>query len=270
MRIETQIASSDSKPSVAVHKFTSCDGCQLAFLNLGEQLLTLSQLVEFKHFVEAGIVAKDETVDIAIVEGSISTADEELRIKRIRENSKYLITIGACATAGGLQALRNFNDVKQWQQAIYASPEYVESLSSAFAIKNYVRVDFELWGCPVSSRQVLATIHSLLSGVSPVSENEKICLECKRLNNVCVMVSRGDPCMGPVTQTGCGSICPAYGRGCYACFGPAENSNTESMASQFCKLGLNTDQIKRRFLFINNSAPIFSDAAMQRRAKCDE
>ena len=153
MRIEAKIAQSESKPTVAVHKFTSCDGCQLAFLNLGEDLLALAKLVDFKHFVEAGFVSGNESVDIAIVEGSVSTAEEEKRIKSIRDNCKYLISIGACATSGGLQALRNFSEMSEWRQAIYASPEHISSLASTSAIREHVRVDFELWGCPVSSKQ---------------------------------------------------------------------------------------------------------------------
>ncbi len=260
MRIEKQIADGSPKPSIAVHKFTSCDGCQLAFLNAGEDLLTLSELVTFTHFAEAGPVNPDQAVDIAFVEGSISTADEEQRIKHVRENCKYLITIGACATAGGLQALRNNNDMNEWRGAIYASPEHIEALETATPIKNHVRVDFELFGCPVSPRQTLAAVRSLLSGVKPVLEEEKQCQECKRLNTVCVMVAKGMPCMGPVTQTGCGAICPAYNRDCYACFGPAENINTFALTNRLRELGLSAEHISRRYWFINNFAPEFEQA----------
>jgi coenzyme F420-reducing hydrogenase gamma subunit len=270
MRVETQISKASPKPSIAVHKFTSCDGCQLAFLNLGEALLTLSQLVEIKHFAEAGPFAPETDVDIAFVEGSVSTPDEEERIKTVRAHCKYLITIGACATAGGLQALRNFNDADQWREAIYPSPEHIDSLRTASAIKDHVRVDFELWGCPVSARQVVAALGNLLNGVAPVEENEKVCLECKRLHHVCVMVAKGEPCMGPVTRTGCGAICPRYGRDCYACFGPAENVNTTSFANRLAGLGLLDEHIVRRFLFINNSAPEFRSAAARGEGSAHE
>ena len=260
MRIEKQIADNLPKPRVAVHKFTSCDGCQLSFLNLGEDLLTLSELVSFSHFAEAGPVDPEAKVDIAFVEGSISTPDEEERIRKIRENSKYLITIGACATAGGLQALRNANSMEEWRAAIYPSPEHIQSLETSTPIKNHARVDFEIWGCPVSARQTLAAIRSLLSGVKPVQENEKVCIECKRLNNVCVMVAKGVPCMGPVTQTGCGAICPSLNRDCYGCFGPAEKINTFSFSNHLQQLGLSNEHISRRYLFINNFAPEFQEA----------
>ncbi|MCG6970913.1 MAG: sulfhydrogenase subunit delta [Gammaproteobacteria bacterium] len=260
MRIEKQIADSSPKPTLAVHKFTSCDGCQLAFLNLGEALLTLSELVDFTHFAEAGPVNPEASVDIAFVEGSISTPDEEQRIKKVRENCKYLITIGACATAGGLQALRNSSNMDEWRAAIYPSPEHIDALETATPIKSHVRVDFELWGCPVSPRQTLAAVRSLLSGVKPVLEEEKVCLECKRLNTVCVMVAKGLPCMGPVTQTGCGAICPALNRDCYACFGPAENINTFSLTSRLHEIGLSAEHISRRYWFINNFTPEFQQA----------
>ncbi|MGW8248834.1 MAG: NADH-quinone oxidoreductase subunit B family protein [Acidiferrobacterales bacterium] len=258
------------RPKIAVHKFASCDGCQLAFLGMGEDLLTLSNLVDIVHFVEAGAVNPDVEVDIAFVEGSISTPDDLERIKAIRNHSRFLITIGACATAGGLQALRNFTDAKEWVAAIYAQPEYINSLDTATPIAAHVKVDLELWGCPVNGREVITAIRNLLSGVTPTIEQDKVCLECKRQNNVCVMVTRGLPCMGPVTRTGCGALCPGYERDCYACFGPAENTNTESLAQRFEGLGLAPESVVRRFHFITSGAPPFTETGERRRGKSND
>ncbi len=247
-------------PTLAVHKFASCDGCQLAFLNLGEELLTLAQLVDIVHFAEAGAVDLDAAVDIAFIEGSVSTPEHLERLRRIRANSKFLITIGACATAGGLQALRNLANGREWFADVYARPEYVASLDTSTPIANHVKVDLELWGCPVNGRQVLAAVRALLFGVAPVEEHDKVCLECKRRNTVCVLVAKGVPCLGPVTRTGCGALCPAFGRDCYGCYGPAENANTESLGHRFGGLGLVPEAVARRFLFINNAAPAFAEA----------
>lgn len=246
-----------SRPTVAVHKFSSCDGCQLAFLNLGEDLLALSELVDIRHFVEAGLVARDASVDIAFVEGSISTQEDLERIKLIRSNSNYLISIGACATSGGVQALRNMADAKAWVAGIYASPQYISTLDHSTPISSQVKVDLELWGCPVNSRQIIAAVRALLFGVTPVEEHDKLCLECKRRNSVCVLVTKGEPCMGPVTRTGCGALCPAFGRACYACYGPAENVNTEAFAHCLSGVGLVDEEVARRFLFINSGAEAF-------------
>ncbi len=245
---------------LSVHKFASCDGCQLAFLNLGEGLLALAERCEIVHFAEAGAVAPDAEVDIAFVEGSISTAEDAARIRRIRAHSRFLVTIGACATAGGVQALRNLADGAQWLGAIYARPEYVSSLATSTPIASHVKVDFELWGCPVSGPQVLAAVKALLLGVAPVERRDSVCLECKRAGNVCVLVVKGEACMGPVTRTGCGALCPSFGRDCYACYGPAEITNTESLARRFAGLGLLPAEIARRFLSINSAAPAFAQA----------
>lgn len=250
-----------SKPTVAVHKFSSCDGCQLAFLNAGEDLLTLSSLVDIQHFVEAGAVDEEANVDIAFIEGSVSTPDDAERLQKIRSNSNYLVTIGACATSGGLQALRNMADADQWTAGVYAHPEYIQSLATSTPIREHIKVDLELWGCPVSGRQVLEAVRSLLFGVIPEDEKDKVCMECKRQQHVCVMVTRGDPCMGPVTRTGCGAICPAFGRDCYACYGPAENINTMAMANRLQGLGLVAREIAQRFLFINSGAEEFRHEA---------
>lgn len=249
------------KPSIAVHKFSSCDGCQLAFLNAGEDLLTLSGLVDIQHFLEAGFADHDAAVDIAFVEGSISTEEERKRIRQVRARSGFVVTLGACATAGGLQALRNLDDANEtWKQAIYARPEHIQTLAHAEPVRTHIDVDLELWGCPVNGEQVLAAVRQLLFGVMPAIDTEKLCHACKRQQAVCVMVTEGRPCMGPVTRTGCGALCPRFGRDCYACFGPAENINADAMTTRLEGLGLPPGDIARRFLFINSQADGFLEA----------
>ena len=252
-----------TKPRISVHKFSSCDGCQLAFLDLGEDLLTLTEQVDIRHFAEAGILGEDDPVDIAFVEGSVSTPEDEERIRRIRANSKLVVTIGACATAGGLQALRNIADAKAWTAAVYASPEYIHSLDRVQPVRALVPVDFEIWGCPVNSRQVVSAVGALLHGVAPIDERDKVCMECKRQNAVCVLVARGTPCMGPVTRTGCGALCPRFERGCYACYGPSENPNTDALGIRLQGLGLVGREVARHFLGTHNQMPAFLEAAQR-------
>ncbi|MAZ66084.1 MAG: sulfhydrogenase subunit delta [Kangiellaceae bacterium] len=249
-----------SKPRIAVHKFASCSGCQLAFINMGEDLITLSELVDIVHFVEAGPLAPEDRVDIAFIEGSVTTPEDVDRLHDIRANSRFLVTVGACATTGGIQALRNNADTDAWMQSVYAKPEYIETLATSAAIANHVKVDFELWGCPVDVKQMLAAVRSLLFGVRPVDPNEKVCQDCKRKNNVCVLVTQQAACMGPVTRTGCGALCPSFGAPCYSCYGPSENPNTASLGNRFEGFGLAADAVARRFASINNAAPVFSDA----------
>jgi sulfhydrogenase subunit delta len=255
------------RPRIAVHKFSSCDGCQLAFLNLGEDLIALNDLVDIVHFVEAGLVDPDADVDIAFVEGSISTPEELERIKRVRDRSRFLVPIGACATSGGPQALRNLADAHEWIRRVYPHPEHISSLDTATPIASNVRVDLQLWGCPVSGRQVLGAVRALLFGAPPVEENEKVCMECKRRQHVCVLVAEGAPCMGPVTRTGCGALCPGLGRDCYGCYGPAENVNTRALVGRFRDLGLSAREARRRFMLQNSGAPAFHAEAADRRGE---
>ncbi len=250
-----------AKPTIAVHKFASCDGCQLAFLNAGEALLELAGLVEIVHFAEAGACNVAQHVDIAFVEGSLTAPHDLERIQQVRANSDYLITIGACATSGGVQALRNLAaDKADWPAAIYARPEYIHSLADSTPVSAHVHVDLEIWGCPVNGKQVLAVVRDLLFGVQPRLPQEKVCMECKRRNAVCVMVSRGEACMGPVTKGGCGAICPHMGRGCYACYGPAENSNTAGLSNRLHGIGYTGTEVQRRFWLINSGAPEYRQA----------
>jgi sulfhydrogenase subunit delta len=257
------------KPRVAVHKFSSCDGCQLALLNLGEDLLTLAERVELVHFAEAGPLDPDTEVDVAFVEGSVSTPEDLARIQHIRGHSRMLVAIGACATSGGIQGLRNDANGAQWIAEIYSHPEAVASLARATPIASHVKVDFELWGCPVDSRQMLAVVNALLLGVAPRDNADKVCTECKRHGYPCVMVTRAIACMGPVTRAGCGALCPSLGRDCYGCYGPAENANTDALASQFRSQGLTPAAIGQRFQSINSQAPVFLAAAVKARTISD-
>jgi coenzyme F420-reducing hydrogenase gamma subunit len=245
------------KPKLAVWKFASCDGCQLSVLSCEDELLMLADKIEIAYFPEASSSVVRGPYDLSLVEGSVTTQHDAERIQKIRTNSRSLVTIGACATAGGIQALRNFADVKEFTSVVYAKPEYISTLAKSTAIAEHVKVDFELRGCPINKRQLLDVIGAFLYGRLPSVPPHSVCLDCKRSGVVCVMVARGVPCMGPVTHTGCGVLCPTYARGCYGCFGPKENPNTESLADWFIRLGDSRADVVRSFRNFNSAAPAF-------------
>lgn len=218
------------KPKLAVWKFASCDGCQLSLLDCEDELLAVVGEVEIAHFLEASRATVRGPYDLSLVEGSITTAEDEKRIQKIRKDSKFLVTIGACATAGGIQALRNYADVENYLQLVYAHPEYIQTLKRSTPIADHVFVDFELRGCPINKQQLLEVVNAFLHGRKPNIPTYSVCMECKRRGVPCVMVTQGIPCMGPVTQAGCNALCPAYYRGCFGCFGPMETPNTSALS----------------------------------------
>jgi sulfhydrogenase subunit delta len=254
-----------SKPKLAVWKFASCDGCQLSLLDCEDELLAVAGEVEIANFPEASRAVVKGPYDLSLVEGSITTEHDEQRIHQIRRNSKFLVTIGACATAGGIQALRNFADVADFAAAVYARPEYVQTLATSTPVADHVMVDFELQGCPIDKRQLVELISALLAGRRPRIPAHSVCYECKCRGNTCVMVAHGTPCLGPVTQAGCGAICPAFDRGCYGCFGPVAQPNTTSLIPQLRHLGMTDDAIGRVFSTFNVAAPGFGPAARGRQ-----
>jgi sulfhydrogenase subunit delta len=217
------------KPTLAVWKFSSCDGCQLSLLDCEDELLTVAGELELSYFLEASSATVEGPYDVSLVEGSVTTAEEQHRIREVRDSSRALITIGACATSGGIQALRNFSDVTEFTRHVYATPDYISTLATSTPISANVHVDFELQGCPISKEQLLEVISAYLNKRRPRVRAHSVCVECKRRGNVCVMVAHGTPCLGPVTHAGCGAICPSYDRGCYGCFGPMETPNTASL-----------------------------------------
>ncbi|MCC6396626.1 MAG: oxidoreductase [Bacteroidetes bacterium] len=245
------------KPKVAVFKFASCDGCQLSLLDAEEHLLAVAGAVEIANFAEASRRMLKGPYDIGLVEGSITTPHDVERIREIRKSCRVLITIGACATAGGIQALRNWKDVKEFTRLVYASPEYISTLDRSMPVGSYVHVDFELRGCPINKLQLLEVVNAALNKRKPNIPAHSVCMECKLRGTVCVMVAKGIPCLGPVTQVGCGAICPAFDRGCYGCFGPMENPNPPALSTRMFELGKDRHDIMLLYRGFNAYAEAF-------------
>jgi coenzyme F420-reducing hydrogenase gamma subunit len=250
-----------ARPKIAVFKFASCDGCQLSLLDAEDDLLGVARAVDIVYFPEASRSMLKGPYDIGLVEGSITTHHDAERIQQVRRQCHKLITIGACATAGGIQALRNWRDVDEFVRVVYATPQYISTLKLSTPIAEHVPVDFELRGCPISKHQLIELISATLAGRKPNVPTYSVCMECKRKGNVCIAVAQGVPCLGPVTHAGCGAICPAFNRGCYGCYGPMESPNTESLSSQFRILGQNDQQIGRAFRGFNAWAWQFRKAS---------
>ncbi len=246
-----------TRPKLAVWKFSSCDGCQLSLLDCEDELLAVAGAFEIAYFLEATRAQSKGPYDVSLVEGSIANAPDAERIKKIRADSKALITIGACATSGGIQALRNFRDYDAVVRAVYARPEYIDSLATSTAIAEHVKVDFELRGCPIDKRQLLEVLSAFLNNRKPLISPHSVCVECKLGGQVCVMVAHGTPCLGPVTHAGCGSLCPGRNRGCYGCFGPQERANTASLTRQIAELGLGERELAELYRSFNANAAAF-------------
>ncbi|WP_458315402.1 NADH-quinone oxidoreductase subunit B family protein [Mycolicibacterium brisbanense] len=238
-------------PTLAVWKFASCDGCQLTLLDCEDELLILAGQVQIATFLEASSAVMSGPYDVSLVEGSITTPADERRIREIREQSAILVTIGACATAGGIQALRNFGDVAEFTSVVYAHPDYIDTLATSTAPAEHVAVDYQLQGCPIDRGQLLDTLAALLIGRKPRLPAKTVCTECKLRGVTCVVVAEGIPCLGPVTHAGCGALCPTYHRGCYGCFGPAATPNTAALVPVLRRDGLSNDDVERVFSTFN-------------------
>lgn len=243
---------------LGVFKFTSCDGCQLSILDCEDELLTLGEHVEIVYFQEAKRGGDIEgPFDLSLVEGSISTPEQVDQIRAVRKRSKALVSMGACATAGGIQALRNFSDVADFRKQVYAKPEIIETLPRSTPISDHVQVELEVEGCPPNKKQLLEVISAFLNRRRPVMPPVSVCMECKMKGNVCVLVAHGTPCMGPVTHDGCGAICPSYDRGCYGCFGPKEIPNPVSLSGRLEELGESRESLKRLYRTFNAGKKAF-------------
>jgi coenzyme F420-reducing hydrogenase gamma subunit len=249
------------KPSVAVYKFSSCDGCQLSILNLEDELLDLTGAVEIAYFLEARRRTLPGPYDVALVEGSVTTPHEAERIREIRQQAKILVALGTCATAGGIQALRNFTKVEDLALMVYQHPEYLQTLEKSTPIAEHVKVDMELWGCPVNKYQLLEVVQAILQKRRPNLPSHSVCLDCKRAGRVCVVVSQGKACLGPGTRAGCGAICPSNGRGCYGCFGPAPNADLQAVTGALRPVERYPGELHHLLRNFSGYAPAFRQAA---------
>ncbi len=256
---EGESGTPETRPTLAVWKFASCDGCQLSLLDCEDELLALTGIVRIAHFTEMSRATVDGPYDVSLVEGSITTPDDAVRIREIRASSRRLITIGACAAAGGIQALRNFAAEGAFVGAVYAHPEYISSLSTSTPISAHVAVDLEIQGCPIDRHQLLEVITAELAGRKPFLPTHTVCQECKGRNTVCLLVAHGTACMGPVTRAGCGALCPAVGRGCFGCFGPSEGANTAALARRLRESGLEPVDVSRLFATFYSGNSVFAE-----------
>jgi sulfhydrogenase subunit delta len=266
MTVEPAAERADGRPTLAVWKFASCDGCQLTLLDCEDELLALTETVQVAHFTEMSRASVEGPYDLSLVEGSITTAEDAERIHRVRAASRHLVTIGACATAGGIQGLRNFAATGEYVATVYAHPQYISTLDRSTPISDHVAVDYELHGCPIDRYQLLEVIIALLAGRRPVVPGYSVCQQCKANQTVCVLVATGTPCLGPVTRAGCGAICPAHDRGCFGCFGPTDAANTSSLAAELRAQGLQPVDASRLFRTFNAGAPAFREESIEQAA----
>ena len=255
-----------ARPRLAVIKFASCDGCQLSLLDCEDELLAVAGAVEIANFPEASRAVHPGPYDVTLVEGSITTEHDAARIRAVRDETAVLITIGACATSGGIQALRNFADVGEMVRAVYARPDFISTLATSTPISAHVKVDYELRGCPIDKAQLLELVSALLAGRRPVLPAHSVCVECKLNGTVCVMVAQGAPCLGPVTHAGCGALCPSYDRGCYGCYGPMETPNMRSMSRWLAGLGMDERALQRVYRTFNADAEAFREESKRHGA----
>jgi sulfhydrogenase subunit delta len=250
------------KPRLAVWKFASCDGCQLSLLDCEDELLAVAAAVTIASFPEASRAVVDGPYDVSLVEGSVTTRHDIERLRRIRAESKLLVTIGACATAGGVQALRNYRELDQLVRSVYAHPEYIDTLATSTPIGEHVPVDLELRGCPVDKHQLLEVLGAILNGRRPHIESHSVCMECKRRGTVCVMVAHGTPCLGPVTHAGCDALCPSFARGCFGCFGPSDSAYPAALAAPLARRGVDGGEVARLYGTFNVAAKPFREAQL--------
>lgn len=239
------------KPKVAVFDFTGCEGCELNKLNFENHLLDILQHIDIVEWREA----MDDRVaeyDIAFVEGSISTPDCVERIFDIRNRAKVLIALGACAVNGGMNAMKNKQPLDMVRETVYGTDKDLFPTLPALPLSAYVSVDYEVHGCPMTQKEFLQLITSILAGKKPSKPDYAVCVECKLDENECVY-GKGMICMGPITRAGCDALCPSFGQYCIGCRGLVPHPNKEAMLNILIENGLSIDDAEKRMDLYNSN-----------------
>lgn len=240
-----------AKPKVAFFDFTDCEGCQLQFANIGTTLLDLTELVDIVNFREIMSEA-GEDYDVAVIEGAITTDNDVKRIKKIREKAKVLVTLGACATIGGVNGIKNRASLDLAKQRVYGNKADIINTIKTMPVHEVVKVDYEINGCPVYVPEVLAVLKSVLMGKPYVVPNYPVCVECKMNENVC-RYEKDQECMGPVTRAGCNSWCVNNGNRCYGCRGLVDKPASDAAKDILTKYGIKLEDILNSFTLYNDS-----------------
>lgn len=237
-----------SKPRVAIFDFACCEGCQLQIVNLEEEILDLVGAVDVVEWREA-ISDQSQEYDIAIIEGSITRPEDEERIKVIRSRAKVLIALGACATIGGVNKLKNRFDLDDVKQCVYGKDAGMPHLATAMtkAVNEVVPVDFMIHGCPIDRKEFTYIVRSLLIGKKPEIPEWPVCVECKAKGNPCLW-QYGQVCLGPIIRAGCGARCPSSGFRCFGCRGYIDDPNVNAAKDVIERFGLSVDELKGKMI----------------------
>lgn len=241
-----------SKPRVAIFDFASCEGCQLQIVNMEEELLDLISVIEPVEWREAISDHSDE-YSIAIVEGSITRPEDEQRLKEIRERADILIALGACATMGGVNKLKNRFDMDDVKNCVYGDSADMSHLETAptMALDEVVKVDYRVHGCPINNKEFAYIIRSLLMGKQPLIPTYPVCVECKKKGNIC-RYEYNEICLGPIVRAGCGATCPSSGFWCFGCRGYVDNPNINAARDILKYYGKTIADLRDRMLLFGS------------------
>ncbi len=242
-----------SKPKVAIFDFACCEGCQLQIVNLEEEILDLISLVEPVEWREA-MSEQSEEYDIAFIEGSITRAADEKRIKEIRARAKVLVALGACATIGGVNKIKNRFEMDEVRECAYGEDGMMPHLDTypTKAVDEVVKVDCHIHGCPIEHEEFAYIVRCLALGKTPEIPNYPVCVECKLKENVC-RFEYDEICLGPITRAGCGAVCPTGSAWCFGCRGLVDNPNVNAARDVLDKYGKTVDDLKLKIGLFNQT-----------------
>jgi len=242
------------KVRISFHDFTCCEGCQLQVLALEDELLAILGVVEIVQFREA-IDDRQWDCDIAFVEGAFTRESDRPRLEKIRKHAKLVVALGACATTGGLNVLKNYRGIEASMRKVYGDAAAKYETSPAQPIEAAIKVDLKLHGCPIHKAEFLEAVKSVLAGRKPQIPDYPVCVECKLKENVC-LYHKGQYCLGVVARAGCGAWCPSYGGRCYACRGLISDPNHKAAKDVLNEFGLSVEEVMGEFRLFNGVSDV--------------
>ena len=245
-----------TRPRVGIFGLTGCAGDQLVILNCEDQFLDLVGALDLRDFLMASSANDDACrLEVALVEGAVLSRRDEQALVKIRERSDLLVALGTCAVWGGVAAMDRDHDRAALLEEIYGPQGAAYDAAAARALREVVKVDLNLTGCPIEKEQVLGAVANLLHGDPPVFPEYPVCAECRMRENNCLLIEGGAVCCGPLTVAGCQARCPGLRIACVGCRGPASDSSIASALALFGERGIPREQIARK---LRTFAPVDS------------
>ena len=243
------------KLKVGFYGITGCAGCLLSVIFNEDEILNIIDIINLRAFPFVKEVNIDEKFDYIFMEGLVADNENLETLKKARENTTFLVSLGACASTGCVPAYRHYTLKENYEHLLFKKQKELRDVSPT-PIDAHVKVDYYIPGCPPDKKEILTFIKKIVIGIEPKPYESPVCVECRKNGNACLL-DQGKPCIGPITAGGCNAVCINGGFECWGCRGPTKDMNLDLMIKMLKDRGFDEKFISDRLTtFVGLKMPL--------------